>query len=173
MSRPLDELRNLGFPVTWATVRAGWEGVGNLGRQLTVGDVSSFACQQLEHASAKVLSDIADLCAGLDEDNIDDVLRRLAPTISSREIRKWRAFLLAQLMKTLPESPVDGLAELTAFWNALDFPGDMPHVVQGLGNEISPNEYYTQDNYRMLLDRHRVWLRSEINALATESTEEP
>ena len=135
--------------------------------------MSAFACQQLELASAKVLSGIVDFCAGLDEDNIDGVLRRLAPTISTREIRKWRAFLLAQRMKTLSESPVDALAEPTAFWHALDFPGDMPHVVQGLGNEVSPSEYYTQGNYRTLLDRHRVWLRSEIHALATESKEEP
>jgi hypothetical protein len=171
MNGPIDELRSLGLPITWATVRAGWEGIGSLGRQLTAGDVSAFSCQQLEHANADVLADIAELCAGTDEDNIDGILRRLAPTICSLELRKWRVLLLTQVMKRLPESPVDGLAELTAFWNALDFPGDMPHVVQGLGNELSPSEYYTQDNYRTLLDRHREWLRSEIDALATESEE--
>jgi hypothetical protein len=164
MSR-LSEMRSLGLPVTWATVRAGWEGVGRLGRQLTAADLEAFACQELEHACG-TRPEIAELCAGADEETIGVALARLAPNIPSRAIRTWRAFQLTQLLKELPESPVDGLSELTAFWNALDFPQDMPHVVQGLGNDITPNEYYTQENYRYLVDRHKAWLRSEIAAIA-------
>jgi hypothetical protein len=114
------------------------------------------------------LPDVADLCvAGSKSTSIGEALVRLAPEIDDREVRGWRAVELAHLLDELPPSPIDGLMELTSFWNALDFPDDMPHVVQGRANDISPIDYYTEENYRQLLDRHKAWLRSEIAAVAS------
>jgi hypothetical protein len=168
MTDVLDQIKNLGLPLTWATIRAGWEGIGHLGRQLTAADVAAFACQEIANASAEILLDVADLCTGSDSESITEALARLAPDIRDRDRRTWRAVELIHLLEELPESPIDGLAELTDFWGALEFPDDMPHVVQGLGNDISPLDYYTEKTYRQLLDRHRTWLRSEIAAIADE-----
>jgi hypothetical protein len=170
MSDHLKEIKAMGLPVTWATIRAGWDGIGCRGRQLTIADVATFACEQLENATTAMLPDIADLCAAADEDACETALGHLAPRTYYHAIRTWRAYQLAQLLKSLPESPVDGLSELTSFWNDLDFPEDMPHVVQGLGNEISPAEYYTEENYRYLVHKHQQWLQSEISGLKREMT---
>ena len=168
MTDTLDEIKSLGLLLAWSTIRAGWEGIGRLGRQLTPADVAAFACQEIQSASAEILPDVANLCAGSDSESITEALARLAPKIGDRDVRTWRAVELTHLLEELPASPIDGLAELTDFWGTFGFPDDMPHVVQGLGNDISPIDYYTEENYRQLLDRHRSWLRSEIASIADE-----
>jgi Uncharacterized protein conserved in bacteria (DUF2247) len=166
MTNPLDVIASMGIPVTWPVVQAGWDGIGQMDRQLTVADISDFACKQLERLSADASADILDLCAATDSDEVNAVLPRLAPVISRNAIRTWRAVLLAKLLDELPGSPVDGLSELTSFWNTLNFPDDMPHVVQGRDNDISPVDYYTEKNYQQTIGKHRDWLRSEIAELA-------
>jgi hypothetical protein len=157
------------MPVTWDVVRAGWEGIGDVGGQLAVSDVADFACQQLEQSGAADSADIASLCIASDSEEIDAALPRLAPVVSEKAVRTWRAFLLARLLSELPESPVDGLSELTSFWNTLNFPDDMPHVVQGRNNDISPLDYYTEKNYQQVVHKHQDWLNSEILRLAQAS----
>jgi hypothetical protein len=169
MSNPLAEIRALGLPVTWATVRAGWDGIGAFSRLLKADDVRDFAQEQIDKAPDDSLADIVELSTVDDEGAVTPVLSRLASTVTDRDIRIWRSYLLTKLLANLPTSPISGLSELTSFWNTLGFPRDMPHVVQGLGNDISPDQYYTQDNYQKLVARHREWLRSEIAAIAGSS----
>jgi hypothetical protein len=48
------------------------------------------------------------------------------------------------------------------FWAQLDYPIDSPHVIQGRGNNITPEEYYTQENYDNIYNMHVDWLKKEI-----------
>jgi hypothetical protein len=169
MSTPLDAISDLGLPVTLDVVRAGWDGIGDMPRQLMASDVADFACRQLAQPDSGDSADIANLCITTDSEEIDTALSRLVPVVSENAIRTWRAFLLAKLLGELPESPIDGLSELTSFWNALNFPDDMPHVVQGRNNDISPLDYYTEKNYQQIIQKHRDWLTSEISQLARAS----
>ena len=57
---------------------------------------------------------------------------------------------------------VDGLIQLTELWDKLDYPKDSPHTVQGRNNKISPNEYYTQENYDKLYKANCEWFRKEL-----------
>ena len=164
MTNPLDAIADLGLPVGWDVVRAGWAGPGEEGRQLTAADVADYACRQLDQPGDA--QDVTSLCITTDAEEIGAALARLAPAVSDRAIRTWRAFLLTRLLAGLPESPIAGLSELTSFWSALGFPAGMPHVVQGRGNDISPVDYYTEQNYRQIIDRHRDWLSAEIARLA-------
>jgi Uncharacterized protein conserved in bacteria (DUF2247) len=166
MTNLLDEIRSTGLPVTWPVIRAGWEGTGLGGRQLDLADVTGFACDQLAGSGAgDQADDIADLCIAADSEDAGRALSALAPDIPASAVRTWRAVLLGRLLTALPASAVAGLTELTSFWGSLGFPADMPHVVQGRGNDISPADYYTVANYQRLLRRHRDWLSSEIASL--------
>ena len=56
---------------------------------------------------------------------------------------------------------------LTEFWQNFGFPTDSPHEVQGRVNEITPLEYYDDQNLQRLLSRHRAWIQEEKAALRT------
>ncbi len=78
--------------------------------------------------------------------------------------------LLAQFPKTVPNEPLHGLLALTEFWGMFGYPDDSPHTVQGRGNRIAPNEYYSDENFRSILCRHVEWVSSELRDLAAAQT---
>ena len=47
----------------------------------------------------------------------------------------------------------------------LGFPEDSPHIFQGRNNNITPEEYYTQENYDYLYEKHIEWLQKEIKSI--------
>jgi len=169
MPGPLDHMGQMGLPVTWAVVRAGWQGTGMLGRQVTAQQVKAFAQERIPATEGALLADVAVLSLPADEQAIGAALGRLAPGVCEQALRAWQAYLLARLLDDLPTDAVDGLCALTDFWAALDFPEGMPHVVQGRGNTIAPREYYDEGNYRRLVSDHRQWLRRQIARLGGDA----
>ena len=50
---------------------------------------------------------------------------------------------------------------MTELWDSLGFPEDSPHIVQGVNNTLSPNEYYSQENYDELYRLNYEWFMKE------------
>jgi hypothetical protein len=161
----IDELVELGLPVDWNVVRMGWEGPASLGRQLGLGDIHSFAGKAIEKAEGEELENVATLCTESDNEIIDTTLKKLAPAPPSIAQRIWRAYLLYRLLQKLPSHPIDALSELSDFWAAFSYPDDSPHLVQGRGNSIGPEDYYTVENLERLLAAHTRWLEEELGRL--------
>ena len=60
---------------------------------------------------------------------------------------------------------VNGLSVLNDIWLKLGVVENCPHIFQGVGNDILPEDYYTKENYSKLYDAHLTWLEKEINLL--------
>ena len=168
MSDFLAEMKGAGLDVNWRTLRLGLEGPAKYLPLLTLHDVESFATEQLESSMAS--DEAAEVLVGVDNgpDETRAVLRKLADVENcdtEHELRKWRVVLLRQAISHLPSDPLYGLLALTGFWERFDFPFDSPHVVQGRGNTTSPPEYYTEANYRALVQKHLEWIGVETAAL--------
>ncbi len=101
-------------------------------------------------------------------EEIKDLLQRLSqldggdPQI---ELRKWRLVLLEEVLASMPKDALYGLIALTEFWQDFGFPSDSPHVVQGRGNNITPPEYYQEENLQRLVNCHRTWIENERASL--------
>lgn len=95
---------------------------------------------------------ILNLVRDLQENNLDE----------KYEGRKIRLAIVYNVLKKKNTKFVEGLIELTELWDKLGFPSDMPHIVQGRNNSISPSEYYSQENYDRLYDINCDWLRTEL-----------
>jgi hypothetical protein len=54
---------------------------------------------------------------------------------------------------------------MNEFWGSFGYPQDSPHVVQGVGNSISPQEYYTEEIAGRALEEHQRWLGLELELL--------
>jgi hypothetical protein len=165
----VDEMRAAGLSVNWRTLLVGREGPGKYPPLLSLEDVRGFAETELDSVSKQSVATAA-IVAASDDDaiEVDAYLRKLAeqdPSDSMRELRKWRLVLLNRAMKELPQDPLYGLLRLTEFWERFDFPGDGPHVVQSRENRTTPQEYYTEENFKRLVRKHEEWIAKEADDL--------
>ena len=160
-----EQAKYLGLSLSWEIIRCAWEGQDGVPRLVAASEVRRFALGEIETASTVDLESIAVLTS---EDNGDEIrvqLSKLAPEISDRAVRVCRLLHVHRVLDRLPGDPVDALMELTSLWASLGFPADSPHVVQGRGNAITPAEYFTDENLRIILERHAAWVESEAASL--------
>jgi hypothetical protein len=98
---------------------------------------------------------------------IDDEAKTMIENLSDCErssalaIRKLRAADLDFLLKTEAIDSVYGLLGLTNFWTKWGSPDNPPHVIQGVGNDLNPAEYFTDAHFAEAIKKHKVWLANE------------
>ncbi len=166
----LDAFGAAGLAVNWRTVALGWDGAGTWPRLLALEDVQRFAESALNTSDVPNESELVEIVAA-SADEGEDVVKRIRSLAEAsgadpeRELRKWQVVLLKDQLWKIPRDPLYGLLALTEFWEKFGFPEDSPHTVQGRGNTSTPNEYYSEENYRRLLQRHADWIESELRSL--------
>jgi len=153
----------------WGMILLGAKGIP-AGR-LSASDVSDFACQKMAVSDIKeslliAISEVA-FCTEI----TDEIIIYLEFICNEENVdlqvsqRKWRCVALSFLLKNLPEDSVYGPIELNSFWNEWGGAVSSPNIIQGVGNNISPSEYYTDENYITLVNNHQKWLNEELKQL--------
>ena len=159
----MKDIKELNFKITWKLLYR-----GILNNQLTTEDIVEYAMKQLEKGDDRM--EICEL-SGLRDSEIDDILdilNDLANEENSQseiEERKLRAAIVRNALNVKHDNCIDGLMELTELWVGLGYPKDYPHIFQGKDNNITPLDYYTDENYNYLYEKNRRWLEKEINFL--------
>ncbi len=152
------------FKIDWTSLLVGWRGFGNHRRFLTLLELKQFVLEKLDTTPVPKIDQLIPFLDA-EADQVDLQLVKLA---SKNEVdfdvavRKWVVCLLEKKLRGLPSDPLYGLIELTEFWTDVSFPSDCPHLVQGKDSALSPQRYYTKDNYAQELDRHTKWIENEI-----------
>lgn len=158
-----ERMVNSGLPLTWGTIWLGWHGPSCHPSVISSKEVISYATDQLVRGVVDYARYVADLASTevSDTRNVERVLWRVASLEgfdADTETLKWEVVLLRKLMESLSSDPLDALADLTDFWLTFDQPAHSPHTIQGVGNSITPQEYYTQENLARTLHEHHGWL---------------
>ncbi|MBQ3546802.1 MAG: DUF2247 family protein [Lachnospiraceae bacterium] len=156
----IKDLKEVDFIITWRLLYRAL-----LNKQLKVEDVIEYAIEQLEMGNDRIeVCEIVGLCDS-DTDYLLNFLYELAKKEKSDdefEDRKLRAVIIKDRLKIKKDNCIDGLMELTDIWLEFGCPEDSPHIIQGRYNNISPYEYYTEDNYNYLFKKNLDWLKNEI-----------
>ncbi|MBD1226991.1 MULTISPECIES: DUF2247 family protein [Morganellaceae] len=145
---------------------------GNPVGRLSAPNISEFACNELTKLdlSDSILVEVSEaaFCTEINREVIDSlevICDKKNINIQLSE-RKWRyVALYILLLNELPDDYVYGLLKLNEFWNLWGDSVDSPNIVQGVGNNLSPTEYYSDENYHLLIEKHRNWLDREIKQL--------
>jgi hypothetical protein len=153
-----------GFGISWTLLNIGWNGSAKFKRQLAGQDIIDFAMNKMEDGDES--TDVVLLASShaTDAEEISELLKRLSDgeeIDADNEFRKWQAIYVSKNLPDIQAEYMQGLIELGDIWALLDFPDDSPHVFQGRNNSITPNEYYTKENYIKLLEKHQEWLEKE------------
>jgi len=40
-----------------------------------------------------------------------------------------------------------------------------PNIIQGVNNTMTPNKYYSDENYLKIISNHNLWIKKELNKL--------
>ena len=161
------------FKVNWMTLLVGWRGFGAYQRLVLVSDIQQFAIENLDVVSKSntVLPDLATLAtiSRKEDYQIEPLLDKLSAAehnVFEIEVRKWVICLLEKQLQELPSNYVDGLITLTEFWCSLQYPEYSPHRIQGKDNMLTPQQYYTLENYKVILQQHKDWIGNELQRLS-------
>ena len=159
------EFKDYNLKITWKLLYLGYKGNDVFKDELDVSDILSYAIEKLEDEDCDEL--VYDLASEYESntDKIDNILRKLSEKEDANEkleLRKWRVLIVAKELVTKNDNFVNGLLSLGNLWIKLGFPEDSPHVFQGKDNNISPEEYYTEENYQNIYEEHLHWLNKEI-----------
>ncbi|CBJ41192.1 conserved hypothethical protein (plasmid) [Ralstonia solanacearum CMR15] len=158
--------------VDWGVISLGISGLPENGI-LEAKFVRAFADQELSlmDSNDSLLGEVSEL-ALFNGEKIDEAKRNVArlcevPNVDlGKAKRKWRVVALDELLSQLGRDPVYDLISLGDFWESWSSATDFPCVVQGVGNNLTPEEYYTERNLEETLNRHREWLRVEFESLS-------
>lgn len=154
-----------GFRISWTLLNMGWDGSAKFKRQLAGQDIIDFAMSKMEDGDESIDIVLLASSRAANTEEISELLKRLSDgeeVNADNEFRKWRAIYVSKSLPDIQNEYIQGLIELGDIWAMLDFPDDSPHVFQGRNNSITPNEYYSQENYTKLLEKHSEWLEKEI-----------
>lgn len=152
--------------LNWETILIGLEGPGKFPAQIMPKDVVAYAIDLILQDDNQ--SDNIWVLAGLneiDKSEIKKLVQELANSekiVREVELDKWKVMILGKVLNELSNEPIYDLIKLTEFWERFDFPADNPHVVQGVGNNISPEDYYTKENYDIIINSHKKWIERKL-----------
>ena len=164
----LDDIQKAGFKVTWKVIDIGFKGSKVFRGELSARDIIDYALLQLESGKADKTSGELACEYDTNTEEVDNLVKGLANkenTDYSIEFRKWRVLYVEKEFPTEKTDYINGLIMLGNIWVALDFPEDSPHVFQGRGNDITPEQYYTEENYKELFHKHKEWIEKEVKQL--------
>jgi len=180
--KTFETLKN-NFSVNWTTILIGWEGLGMISLSpcdwekspplLTLAEMYEHCYDALAKTDNKrEISLIIDLL-DLEGKPAERALIRslLLPLANLRnedtvfELRKWRVITLCEALEQLKGDVVDDLVHLSEFWMYFGFPPDSPMEFQSVGNNIRPEDFYTDENHKRVIVANKTWAQKELQKL--------
>jgi len=152
----------------WGTLYMGAKGLPDV--TVDPADISDYACSQINEVDGAndVFISVAELayCDAISDETLKH-LERLAEWDNidiQLSARKWRLVAFMKLLDDLNDDYIYALLDLNSFWNQWRG-SDTPDVVQGVGNNMNPSEFYSMDNFKEVMLKNKKWIDEETNAI--------
>lgn len=164
------KFENNQFSITWTDIKIGLLGYEDdkkryyLSSQLTESDIEEYAefiLTECEGLSESILRQVGNLFSQNWDEKVKTI-ESLANEDDEQSYFKWRVLEVEVLLQELYANDyLNGLFEINEFWAERQEPIDMPYQFQGFGNTLTPEEFYTENNYKAVIAEHQVWLELE------------
>ena len=162
----LKDFKNNNLKINWKVIDIGCLGSEIFKNELSYDDIINFSLEEFDEKNKLILRIVAS-----DRDEYQEMgylVQELANMEKSEyklAFEKWKLVYIKKNFPKLNKNVIQGLIELNDLWVKLDFPEDSPCILQGVKTNISPQEYYTEENYIYLYNRHLKWIRDKSDYL--------
>ena len=162
----LEDFKKNNLKINWKVIDIGCLGSEIFKNELSYNDIINFSLEEFDEKNKLILRIVA---SNRDEyQEMGYLVQELANMEKSEyklAFEKWKLVYIKKNFPKLNKNIIQGLIELNDLWVKLDFPEDSPCIFQGVKNNISPQEYYTEENYTYLYNRHLNWIRDKSDYL--------
>lgn len=161
---------------SWGVVLLGLQGIPGCAASLSSKMVKKFAESKLINMDTSDDS-FVDIYTLATEDMVSFEAKALIESFSvdmnlglGKKI--WRAFALMYTINITPTSDhsFDNILSLYEFWNAWEWPQDMPKCLRAGEFPIKQLKGNTAVNWKHILDEHKRWLINEIACIKHENS---
>ena len=161
----LQRLENEGL-LDWGIILQGWRGVSGGNYKLQTDYIKDFALKEIEKKCEDISDTLIELfsAGSLEKEEVTELLEDICEQEKINEevsLKKWRLYMLEEVLDSLSNDCLYDLIHLTDFWLAWGNPEDKPHSIQGMDSEMNPTEYYSDNNYKKLIKAHKDWIAQE------------
>lgn len=164
----LEKIKEIGFKITWKFIKIGYFGYKFVQKQITKQELCEYSYSLLEKKEFNY-NEIAQLTnIKLEDYELNQIFDKLIKFDNSNielQYQKWVIFLTKEMIENLNGNYFENLLTITEFWLSLGQPKNSPHIFQAVGNQITPQEYYTEEIYNLILHRHKEWINKEIQRI--------
>ncbi len=160
-------IKEMGFIVTWKLIHIGYFGHESMPIQVdetALFDYLDKCLYSIDNQTDKIIA----LFYERGNSKVESFLYEYASkekTDWNLEFRKWRAFLLKDILDNLPSDALQGQLSLLEFWTSFENTSltDCPLSFPTKGDSISINKYFTDAMYSVQLKSNREWLAKEVS----------
>lgn len=154
-----------------------WLGIPGINTRISHTYVENFFMKKLDNdlipREQQLVIEMTSI-ALLDIDEVIVILKELCEITHISEsisIRKWRCYLLDDLIESLDPDSFYSLIWISEFWMRWQDKlfDEIPHIYQSVGNNISPEEYYSQENIHQILRSNSEWVSKEKKIISSLS----
>lgn len=171
----IDEFKKNNIPFSWNELKIGRFGYADnhfyLQGMLDDEFVMKYTLDYLsknENEENEYLWELGSLFSPYDENEIYKFLDLIEDS-SEKDLNsyyRWRWILVNDLLNKISDKDyVNALLEISEFWLELKSPIDMPYQYQGVENQLTPQEFYTEEHLSKVLSNHKRWLKEEKEQL--------
>lgn len=163
----------MGFKVSWKLIALGLFGSDKIPIQLTYTDLFDYLDRRLSDDDEWVNESISLICEKGNESAVRKLIQKFADNdccdIEIQE-RKWRAFILRNVLDGLNTDCLQGLLQLMDFWISMGMSKKCPQAFPGTNEGLSVQDYFTESTYNQQIDNNKKWLEQERAFIMAEES---
>lgn len=149
--------------INWKLINIGCLGSKTFYKELEYQDIVDFIVSIFNEKDDNILRLLS--YNKNEYDLMGEIIKEIAFKEDSSNDIAYRKWELIYVINNIPPKDIDCIQGIVGFydiWSKLDFPIYMPFILQGVKNNITPEEYYTDENYLYLYNRHLEWIEENI-----------
>lgn len=161
----LQKIESMGLKVSWNTINIGLYGYDKIPVLLTYDEVINYLDSLLTKVTTQTDDIITLMCEKDNSIEFDKLLKKFAVNEKNNfliEIRKWRAYLLKNLLDNISSDYFQGVLELMEFWTSMGISDYCPNVFPSNNDKAVLENYFSKSSFDFLIKSNYEWLNQEI-----------
>lgn len=169
----IENLEKLGLKITWKTLKIGFDDCSAFGKLFYSEEIIDYAINEMNNCSDENIISLA--CENYKKtQSIMEYLILLSQEENSNyeiEFRKLRLIFVIDKLKEIEQNYlvdsnyINALIDMGDIWTDLQVFEKSPYYFYGVLNDISPTDYYCEENYLNMFESHKKWISSELSSL--------
>lgn len=162
----INKIIQMGLKITWRVLAIGLFGESYIAPQISRDDVFEYLDSLLTVETLETNKIIELICERDNSTKSDKMVccyAEMENTDLETQLRKWRVYLLQQILDNANRDFMQVLLDLTEFWVSVGMPDDSPHEYPNKNNVSK--DYFTEKTFIRVKAKSENWVLNEMQKI--------